>query len=59
MVNTRESGFVGARVPLKIKREILRLVQDGSYLNESEFLRDAIREKLATLGEVRYGAITE
>ena len=50
---------MGARVPLKVKREIIRLVQDGSYLNESEFLRDAIREKLVTLGEVCYGANTE
>jgi Arc/MetJ-type ribon-helix-helix transcriptional regulator len=43
---TTENRFVGARIPGHDFEEAERLVQSGRYLNLSDLLRRALREKL-------------
>ena len=51
-------GSVGKVVGAKLTRneidQINRLVEAGLYLNPSDFIRDAVREKLATIKVIEY-----
>ena len=38
--------YAGSKVPHILKKSIERAVLSGNYLNESDFIRDAIKEKL-------------
>jgi Arc/MetJ-type ribon-helix-helix transcriptional regulator len=38
--------YAGTKVPSGLKRSIEKAVEGGNYLNESEFVRIAIKEKL-------------
>jgi Arc/MetJ-type ribon-helix-helix transcriptional regulator len=42
--------YVGSKVPNTLKHSIERAVEIGSYLNLSDFVRDAIKEKLQREG---------
>lgn len=42
--------YAGSKVPQIIKRSIDGAIKSGNYLNESDFIRDAIREKLQREG---------
>ena len=52
------AGGVGKVVGAKLTRneidQINRLVEAGLYLNPSDFIRDAVREKLATIKVIEY-----
>jgi Arc/MetJ-type ribon-helix-helix transcriptional regulator len=52
------SGGVGKVLGAKLTRneidQINRLVEAGLYLNPSDFIRDAVREKLATIKVIEY-----
>jgi Arc/MetJ-type ribon-helix-helix transcriptional regulator len=42
-----QGGFyAGSKIPQAMKKSICKVVQSGSYLNESDFIRHAIKEKL-------------
>ena len=41
----KQSHF-GVRLPTKLKEDIKEAVNEGRYLNPSEFARQALREKL-------------
>ena len=42
-----KAGFyAGSKIPQVMKKSIGSAVQSGNYLNESDFIRHAIREKL-------------
>jgi Arc/MetJ-type ribon-helix-helix transcriptional regulator len=36
--------YVGAKIPQKMKEEIAELINSGTYLNESDFLRASVRK---------------
>ena len=42
----KDEGYIGVRVPKKIKDDISSIIQEGTHLNEAEFVREAIREKI-------------
>jgi hypothetical protein len=42
--------YVGSKIPYTLKSAIERTVTTGSYLNISDFIRDAIKEKLEREG---------
>lgn len=42
--------YAGSKVPQIIKQSIDGAIKSGNYLNESDFIRDAIREKLQREG---------
>lgn len=42
----RQDAVVSARVPVKLKRLVAEFVQRDTHLNESDFVRDALREKI-------------
>jgi Arc/MetJ-type ribon-helix-helix transcriptional regulator len=51
-------GSVGKVVGAKLTRneigQINRLIEAGLYLNPSDFIRDAVREKLAAIKVIKY-----
>lgn len=42
--------YAGSKVPQILKKSIEGAITSGNYLNESDFIRDAIREKLQREG---------
>lgn len=42
--------YAGSKVPQILKDSLEGAIQSGNYLNESDFIRDAIREKLQREG---------
>jgi len=42
--------YAGTKIPYNLKESIEAAVTTGSYLNQSDFIRDAIREKLEREG---------
>ena len=40
---------VNARIPKEMKETIRKIVEKGLYVNESDLIREAIREKLEVL----------
>jgi Arc/MetJ-type ribon-helix-helix transcriptional regulator len=42
--------YIGSKVPNTIRNSIEKAVKTGIYLNISDFVRDAIKEKLAREG---------
>jgi Arc/MetJ-type ribon-helix-helix transcriptional regulator len=55
-VNIAGSGgkVVGAKLTRNEIDQINRLVEAGLYLNPSDFIRDAVREKLSTIKVIEY-----
>ena len=41
--------LIAIRIPKEIREEIKKAVSKGSYLNQSDLIREAIREKLEKL----------
>lgn len=46
--------MVGAKLIPNETGQINKLVEAGLYLNPSDFIRDAVREKLATIEVIQY-----
>jgi Arc/MetJ-type ribon-helix-helix transcriptional regulator len=43
----RNTGVnVGSKIPVAVKQCIIKVVQEGDYLSVSDFVRDAVKEKL-------------
>ncbi len=38
--------FVSVRVPRELRRVLQQFVESGPYMNESDFIREAVREKI-------------
>jgi Arc/MetJ-type ribon-helix-helix transcriptional regulator len=53
MVKENAGVYAGSKIPNTLKKAMGRAVQAGSYLNSSDFIRDAIKEKLHREGYVR------
>ena len=49
-----EGRVIGSKVSAVKLEEIKKLVASGNYLNTSDFLRDAIRDKLAAIKTIKY-----
>jgi Arc/MetJ-type ribon-helix-helix transcriptional regulator len=50
-LKTENTGvYVGSKIPSIIRHSIHKAVSCGSYLNISDFVRDAIKEKLEREG---------
>lgn len=45
---------MGSKIPSNEFEQIQRLVDAGIYLNSSDFVRDAIRDKLASIKVIKY-----
>lgn len=46
-MSRQESGiYVGSKIPQILREAIIDAVNRGNYLNSSDFIRDAIKEKL-------------
>jgi Arc/MetJ-type ribon-helix-helix transcriptional regulator len=50
LISKRVGGYVGSKIPYTLKDAIEKAVNTGSYLNISNFIRDAIKEKLQREG---------
>lgn len=48
MTKRKHGGFIGVRVPQKLRDDIAALIERGTHLNEAEFVREAIREHIRT-----------
>ena len=46
MKHEKGNVMVGTRITKKAKQQITQFVDDGNCMNESDFIRTAIREKL-------------
>jgi Arc/MetJ-type ribon-helix-helix transcriptional regulator len=46
MVKEDSGVYAGSKVPQTLKKAITKAVKAGNYLNSSDFIRDAIKEKL-------------
>jgi Arc/MetJ-type ribon-helix-helix transcriptional regulator len=47
----QDSGiYVGSKVPFGLKLSLSHAIKSGQYLNVSDFIRDAIKEKLQKEG---------
>jgi Arc/MetJ-type ribon-helix-helix transcriptional regulator len=46
----RNSSHIGSKIPQKLKTIVENAVINGDYMNLSEFVRDAVKEKLAREG---------
>jgi Arc/MetJ-type ribon-helix-helix transcriptional regulator len=47
----RQTGvYIGSKIPQLHRNAILAAVSNGNYLNSSDFIRDAIKEKLQREG---------
>ena len=60
----RNGIYVASKIPESLKLTMEKAVTSGSYLNKSEFLRDAIKEKLSKEGflvklAAKEGGLTE
>jgi len=42
----QKDAVIAARIPKTLKELILRIIQVDAHINESDFVRDAIREKI-------------
>lgn len=51
--------YVGSKIPKLLKDAINRSIERGYYLNHSDFIRDAIKEKLQREGFGNSVASTE
>jgi Arc/MetJ-type ribon-helix-helix transcriptional regulator len=49
-----EGHVIGSKVPAVELEQIKQLVASGVYLNTSDFVRDAIRDKLAAIKTIKY-----
>ena len=47
-----QNEIVGVRMPKQLRKKIDQAVEKGLYTNRSDFVRNAIREKLTEKGEV-------
>jgi Arc/MetJ-type ribon-helix-helix transcriptional regulator len=59
MVKDWNGVYAGTKIPLILKNSIQEAISTGNYLNFSDFIRDAIKEKLQKEGFVRPGTRTE
>ena len=50
LITKNVADYVGSKVPATLKGAIEKAVKTGSYLNISDFTRDAIKEKLEREG---------
>jgi Arc/MetJ-type ribon-helix-helix transcriptional regulator len=44
------ADYVGSKIPCSLKDALEKAVKTGSYLNISDFIRDAIKQKLEREG---------
>jgi Arc/MetJ-type ribon-helix-helix transcriptional regulator len=57
-LNKRDIGiYTGSKVPQTLKNAIQKAVITGNYLNVSDFIRDAIKEKLRREGFLQFSEI--
>jgi Arc/MetJ-type ribon-helix-helix transcriptional regulator len=49
-----EGHVIGSKISAVELEQIKQLVASGVYLNTSDFVRDAIRDKLATIKTIKY-----
>lgn len=49
-----EGHVIGSKVSAVELEQIKKLVDSGVYLNTSDFVRDAIRDKLAAIKTIKY-----
>lgn len=42
----KDESVVAARVPMKLKELVAEYIRRDTHMNESDFIRDAIREKI-------------
>jgi Arc/MetJ-type ribon-helix-helix transcriptional regulator len=50
MIEKNSGLYTGSKVPQILKNAIQMAVHSGNYLNSSDFIRDAIKEKLLREG---------
>jgi Arc/MetJ-type ribon-helix-helix transcriptional regulator len=59
-MNDQVSGvYVGSKIPQILRDGINKAIEGGNYLNCSDFIRDAVKEKLLREGFAGSGASTE
>jgi hypothetical protein len=50
MTQDKNGAYIGSKVPQKLKALIKSAILKGPYLNSSEFVRHAVKEKLIREG---------
>jgi Arc/MetJ-type ribon-helix-helix transcriptional regulator len=52
MAKERPGVYAGSKIPYTLQKAMRQAVRAGNYLNLSDFVRDAIKEKLSREGYV-------
>jgi Arc/MetJ-type ribon-helix-helix transcriptional regulator len=52
MVKEKPGVYAGSKIPSTLQKAMRQAVRAGNYLNSSDFVRDAIKEKLSREGYV-------
>jgi len=52
MVKEKPGVYAGSKIPYTLQKAMRQAVRTGNYLNLSDFVRDAIKEKLSREGYV-------
>jgi Arc/MetJ-type ribon-helix-helix transcriptional regulator len=52
MVKEKPGVYAGSKIPYTLQKAMRQAVRAGNYLNSSDFVRDAIKEKLSREGYV-------
>jgi Arc/MetJ-type ribon-helix-helix transcriptional regulator len=50
MFEKQTGVYIGSKIPQHHRKAILVAVSNGNYLNSSDFIRDAVKEKLQREG---------
>jgi Arc/MetJ-type ribon-helix-helix transcriptional regulator len=59
MVRKNTGVYVGSKIPRLLRSSMEKAVEGGNYLNLSDFIRSAIKEKLLQEGHALYRGVTE
>lgn len=46
MIEKQTGVYIGSKIPHILKEALRQAIMSGNYLNSSDFIRDAIKEKL-------------
>jgi Arc/MetJ-type ribon-helix-helix transcriptional regulator len=57
VVEKQTGVYIGSKIPQILKRAIHDAIMHGAYLNSSDFIRDAIKEKLQREHYLRFEQI--
>lgn len=57
-MSSKKTGvYVGSKIPRAVKSSVEKAIEEGPYLNVSDFVRSAVKEKLLAEGFYPIGRV--